>query len=62
MGVISSVEFLCLVLLVKPASIRPVGLHVDLIRMLELTQLSLPPEWMFRVLRPAHCPTELFQL
>ena len=55
MGVISSVEFLCLVLHVKLASIRPVGFHVDLIRLLELTRLSLPPEWMFRVLRPTHC-------
>ena len=44
MGVISSVEFLCLVLPVKPASIQPVGLLVDLIRLLELTQLSLPPK------------------
>ena len=50
MGVIPLVEFLCLVLHVKLASIRPVGLHVDLIRLLELTRLSLPPEWMFRVL------------
>ena len=43
------VELLCLVLHGKLASIQPVGLLVDLIRLRELTRLSSSPERMFRV-------------
>ena len=44
MGVISAVELLCLGLLVKLASIQPIGLLVDEFGLLELTRFSLPPE------------------
>ena len=59
MGVTFAVELLCL-LLVKYAPVQPVGLHVHLIRLLELTQLALSPEWMFRV--PGLLTVKLFQL